>query len=303
MILTVTPNAALDVTYEVDAIAWGGSNRVAAVRRRAGGKGVNVARVAAALGVPVLATGLLGGDTGELVRADLDRCGLRHDFLAIRGASRRTLTAVATGTGEATVFNEPGPRVGAGEWEAFLAHYRGLLPEADVVVLSGSLPPGTPESAYATLGEIASVPVILDADGQALARGVAGRPALVKPNAEELARATGRADPLDGAAALRAAGAGSVLVSLGADGLLAVTPDGAWRASPPGPVTGNPTGAGDAVAAAVASRWGEPWPDLLRHAVALSAAAVRAPVAGDFDAALYARLLPEITVQGVPCPS
>ncbi|MFI6518387.1 1-phosphofructokinase family hexose kinase [Spirillospora sp. NPDC050679] len=303
MILTVTLNAALDVTYETGTVAWGGSNRVAAVRERAGGKGVNVARVAAALGSPVLATGLLGGGTGAQIRADLDRTGTPHDFGAVRGTSRRTLAAVATDSGEVTVFNEPGPQVAPEEWAAFLAHYRALLPSASVVVLSGSLPPGVPPDAYAGLAAAATVPVILDADGDALTRGVAGRPALIKPNAEELARATGRTDPVAGARALLAAGAGAALVSLGADGMLAVTPDRAWRAAPPRPVTGNPTGAGDAAVAAAARSWGAPWPDLLRDAVALSAAAVAAPVAGEIDAGLYRALRPQITVQGVPCPS
>ncbi|WP_067489182.1 1-phosphofructokinase family hexose kinase [Actinomadura hibisca] len=302
MILTVTLNAALDVTYETDAVIWGGSNRVAAVRERAGGKGVNVARVAAALGAPVLATGLLGGDTGAQIRADLDRTGTPHDFSAVQDASRRTLAAVATSTNEVTVFNEPGPQVTATEWATFRAHYRALLPSATIVVLSGSLPPGVPPDAYAELAAAATVPVILDADGDALTRGVAGRPALIKPNADELTRATGHTDPIIGARALLTAGAEAALVSLGPAGMLAVTPDGAWRAAPP-PLSGNPTGAGDAAVAAAARSWGAPWPDLLREAVALSAAAVAAPVAGEIDAGLYRALLPEITVQGVPCPS
>ncbi|WP_307796555.1 1-phosphofructokinase family hexose kinase [Actinomadura barringtoniae] len=293
----MTLNVALDVTYETPVVEWGGSNRVGAVRRRAGGKGVNVARVAAALGREVVATGLIGGDTGELIRADLDAAGLRHSFHGVRAESRRTVTVVEE-HGAATVFNEGGPEVAAGEWAGFLAHFRSLLPATSVVVLSGSMPPGVPPDAYAVLAEASDMPVILDADGAALGLGVAGRPTLVKPNAEELARATGEPSPVEGALALRAQGAGAVLVSLGHEGMLAITPDGNWRAVPPGLETGNPTGAGDAAVAAVASGLADraSWPELLRHAVALSAAAVRAPVAGDFDGPAYARLLSEIVV-------
>jgi tagatose 6-phosphate kinase len=308
VILTVTLNAALDVTYELPGVTWGGSNRVTTVRRRAGGKGVNVARVAAALGSPVLATGLVGGGVGDMIRADLDQAGVPHSFTPVRQRSRQTVTVVETHGAETTVFNEPGPRITPGEWDAFLAHYRWLMPQTRLVVLSGSLPPGVPDDAYAALAGQAYVPVIIDADGDALAQGVTARPALVKPNAEELARATGHTDPLLGAGRLCAQGAGSVLVSLGPEGLLAVTPDGAWRAWPPGPLPGNPTGAGDAAVAAAARALAtgkdgaDHWPDLLRQAVALSAAAVAAPVAGDFDTPTYTRLLPQITVQGVPCP-
>ncbi|MUN40903.1 1-phosphofructokinase family hexose kinase [Actinomadura litoris] len=303
MILTVTLNLAWDVTYEVPSVTWGGSNRVGAVRERAGGKGVNVARVAAALGEDVLAIGLAGGVTGDLVRADLDAVGLPHAFRPVQGTSRRTLTVVTPE--QTTVFNETGPEISLGEWEAFQEHYRERLRRAEVIVLSGSLPPGVPRDAYATLTALAAGrPVILDADGDALSLGVSAGPAVVKPNADELRRATGRG-PVPGARALRNAGANAVLVSLGHEGLLAVTPDGAWQARPPAPMAGNPTGAGDAAVAATARALisSTPWPALLRDAVALSAAAVRAPVAGDFDAAAYARLLPEIAIEGLPCPS
>jgi tagatose 6-phosphate kinase len=325
MILTVTPNAALDVTYEVDSLERGASHRVRAARERAGGKGVNVARIAHALGCEVTATGLLGGAVGELVRDDLDRSGLAHDFVSVSGTSRRTLTVVESGSGEATVLNEAGPHVRPEEWSAFLDHFGGVAASASVVVLSGSLPPGVPADAYAELARRAPGQVVLDADGMTLAKGVHGRPDVVKPNAEELVRATVAASAADVAGeeerdtagrpmlaevvgraeALRAAGAGNVLVSLGADGMLAVTADGVHWAAPPEAVVGNPTGAGDAAVAAIARALllGLPWDEALRDAVALSAAAVAAPLAGDFDPDLYVRLLPEIVIEGLSCPS
>ncbi|MFC4910946.1 1-phosphofructokinase family hexose kinase [Actinomadura gamaensis] len=316
MILTVTLNAALDVTYEVGALEQGGSHRVRTVRERAGGKGVNVARVATALECEVVATGLLGGAVGDLVRDDLDQSGIAHDFADIAGTSRRTLTIVETETGEATVLNEAGPDVRPEEWQAFLDHFGTLAASAAVVVLSGSLPPGLPTDAYAELVRRAPGRVVLDTDGTALTEGVPGRPDVIKPNADELRRVTagtvsnggnpaGASEVVSRAASLRAAGAGSVLVSLGADGMLAVTSDGVWRAVPPRVVVGNPTGAGDAAVAATARALllERPWDELLRDAVALSAAAVAAPVAGDFDPDLYVRLLPEIKIEGLPCPS
>lgn len=98
-------------------------------------------------------------------------------------------------------------------------------------------------------------------------------------------------ESLRAAQRLRRAGADAVVVSLGADGLLGVTGEECWVARPPEAVRGNPTGAGDAVVAALAAGLvaGAPWPDRLADAAALSAAAVHAPVAGSFDAAAYAR--------------
>ncbi|MEU6408778.1 1-phosphofructokinase family hexose kinase [Microbispora sp. NPDC046933] len=305
VILTVTVNAALDVTYGVDDVDWDGVNRVRAVHRRAGGKGVNVARVLTALGHEVLAAGLAGGPTGDAVLADLAAAGIPAAFTPIAGDTRTTL-AVHTSRG-ATLFNEPGPVVAAEELARFLGAYERVLGRASAVVISGSLPRGAPADFYATLAAVASrhgVPAIVDADGAPLRHAPAGRPAVLKPNAEELARALrpGSAEAMEitaGARLLRDEGAGSVVVSLGADGVLAVTPEGTWRARMPYRVEGNPTGAGDALVAGLALGLveGAPWPERLRRAAALGAAAVATPVAGDFDPDVYRRVHPEITVE------
>ncbi|MFC1435555.1 1-phosphofructokinase family hexose kinase [Streptacidiphilus sp. N1-3] len=304
MILTVTLNAALDVTYQLDRIQRRGSNRVRTAAQRAGGKGVNVSRVLDALGRPTVITGLAGGRNGLTVRADLAAAGLREQLLTIEQESRRTVAVVEEAEGDTTIFLEPGPVVSATEWRGFLDLYRELAPTASAVVLSGSLPLGVPRDAYGVLiglARIHGVPVVLDADGAALSDSLAAGPALVKPNAAELERATGTGDPLAGALALRAAGARSVVASLGPAGLLACTPEGSWQARPPERIAGNPTGAGDAAVAALTAGLvaGTPWPERLRRAVALSAAAVLSPLAGGFDAAAYRRLLPLVSVRAV----
>lgn len=298
MILTVTLNAALDVTYRVPDLRKHASNRVASTASRAGGKGVNVARVLHALGRPVLATGFAGGSTGELIRRDLAAAHVPEAMVGTAGDARRTVTVVDA---DATVLLEPGPAVEPGEWRDFQACFRGLLPRAAAVVLSGSLPPGLPVDAYATLSAqaaAAGVPVVLDADGDALLRGLSGGPAVVKPNAAELAAVAPGEIP-EAAAELRKRGAGAVVVSCGPDGLHAITDGFGWRAASPERLAGNPTGAGDAVVAALASGLADrtPWPQRLADAVALGAAAVRAPLAGEFDGHTYRRLRPLVRVE------
>jgi tagatose 6-phosphate kinase len=308
VIVTVTVNAALDVTYRVDDLVKHASNRVRAVATRAGGKGVNVARVLHALGHDVVATGLAGGATGEQIRAELHAAGVPEAFVAVAGQSRRTITVVDS---DATVLLEPGPQVAAGEWAALQGRLEELLTDARAVVLSGSLPPGLPVDAYSELGRLAArarVPVVLDAAGDALARGLEESPAVVKPNAAELAGLTA-GDPLTAARELQRGGAQAVVVSCGPDGLVAVTPDGCWRAVPPARIRGNPTGAGDAAVAALAAglAGGTPWPQRLADAVALSAAAVAAPLAGAVDVDVYRQLRPRVQVaeadprEGAPC--
>jgi tagatose 6-phosphate kinase len=295
LILTVTLNAALDVTYRLGEVHWDQVNRVEQVSTRAGGKGVNVARVLHALGVDSTVTGLVGGATGDAIRADLAAAGLNDQMVGIAGESRRTVVIVHPRG--ATVFNEPGAHVSASEWAAFVDRFGELLAGCAAVVLSGSVPPGIPREAYAVLLRMATdagVQGVLDAQGEALMAGLAGRPAIVKPNQLELGAAVGRPcgsmeDLLAAAGLLRSGGAGAVVVTRGADGLVASTPDGNWTAAAPESVAGNATGAGDAVAAALAVGLlrAQPWPERLVEAVAMGAAAVVGSLAGDIDLASY----------------
>src|SRR5581483_5187096 len=205
VILTVTLNPAVDVTYLVDRLVPRSAATVASARQRAGGKGVNVARVAAACGADVCATGLAGGSRGEMIVAWLAEQGVPAAFEPIAGESRQTLTIVETGRGSAgrggaaghpTELREIGPVVTSGEWSRFLDRFAGLAAAAGVVVLSGSLPPGVPDGAYAALTGIArraGSPVILDTGGPALRLACAAGPDIVKPNESELMSAAGPA--------------------------------------------------------------------------------------------------------------
>ena len=307
MIITVTPNVALDVTYEVDALTRHTSHRVRSVTERAGGKGINVASVLAQLGHDVVVTGCAGGATGAQVCADLDARGLAHSFAASDGEARRTLTVVSTSEGDATVFNEPGPVQSPEAWQSLLDHVSGLVAEtgASVVVLSGSLPLGAPTDGYASLVRRcrdAGAAVILDADGEPLRLGLAAQPDIVKPNRAELAETTGVEDVAAGVAALRALGARDVVVSAGPDGLTWYAANGsAVRARLDASLRGNPTGAGDAVVAALAAGLVDHSPRdvVVRDAVAWSAAAVLQPVAGMVDPTDVARLAAQTLVEDV----
>jgi tagatose 6-phosphate kinase len=317
MIVVVTLNPALDVTHYVDRADWSGVNRPHEVRVRAGGKGLNVARALSAVSQPVRLTGLAGGCNGKALTAGLDGTGITAELTAIAGETRRTFVVADSARGQTALFNEPGPMISEPEFRAFARSYERALPGAALVVLTGSLPPGVPDDAYAGLivsAARAGVQVILDASGEALRLGAAAGPALIKPNLTELEAAAGRALragqdpdlPAIGQAARELAATGSasaaVVVSLGADGLLATGPEGAWHARPPGAVAGNPTGAGDAVVAGLADSMvrGQDWPARLRHAVALGSAAAAAPVAGEFSAADYERLVATVDVVAAP---
>jgi tagatose 6-phosphate kinase len=310
MILVVALNPALDVTHHLDAVDWAGVNRPATVSAGPGGKGLNVARTLRQLGADVLLLSLAGGSTGTAVRAGLAAAGVPAVFTDIEAETRRTFAVVDAGRGAVALFNEPGPLVSAAEFARLRASFADALAGCSAVVLSGSLPAGLPDDTYAELITIAAgagVPALLDTSGAALLAGASAGPAVVKPNLAELAAAVGRAVSWTGsgdaaavlgaAAELRDRGPAAVIVSLGADGLLALTSEGAWLAAGP-PVMGNPTGAGDAVMAALARglELARAWPERLRHAAALGAATAATPVAGEYSRADYERALADVTV-------
>jgi len=313
VILVVALNPALDITHHVDGVEWAGVNRPSAVHGSPGGKGVNVARILRLLGADVRLLGLAGGHTGEVLAAELNAAAVPAGFTRIAGETRRTFAVVDTRRDETAIFNEPGPIVSSKEYARFLDCYATALPTTAAVVLSGSLPQGLPSSTYSdliTMAAQAGVPTLLDTSGEALVAGVAAGPAIVKPNLAELLAAVGRdgewrapraCAPVqlaaDAATHLRDRGADAVVVTLGADGMLAVTLEGAWLAGS-APVRGNPTGAGDAVAAGLAYGLVQdsPWPSRLSHAAALGAAAVAAPVAGEITLSDYERALADVEV-------
>lgn len=302
MILTVTLNTALDITYRVRALRPHTTHQVTEVTERPGGKGINVARVLAALGHEATVTGFAGGVTGRTVRTLLTGTSRLVDALVpVAGATRRTTAVVDTAAGDATLFNEPGPVISPAEWSAFQTVYGNLLASASAVALCGSLPQGVPVGAYAGLvrtAHAAGVPVVLDTGGEPLRRGIAARPDVVKPNAAELAELTGSHEPNRAARDARRRGAHAVVASLGADGLIAYSAEGDWRAVPPRKLRGNPVGAGDSVVAGLLSALVEhlPWPDRLARATALSAATVAAAAAGEFDRAVYEELAGRVAV-------
>ena len=289
MILTVTPNPALDLTWHVDRLVEGGTHRADAGVARAGGKGLNVARVAHAEGAEVLAVTTAGGRTGEEFAAELGASGVPHALVAVAAETRRSVAVVDESAGDTTIINERGVNPTDSEWADLLAEVVERLPTAGVLVVSGSVPPGAPDSLVPMLiavGKDAGVPVIADTSGPALLRAADAGADVLKPNAAELIEATGITDPVEGARSLIARGAELVLLSLGADGMLAVTASGLVHARLDERLAGNPTGAGDAGVAACAVLYaaGERDPEqILRRATAWSAAAVLAPLAGDIS--------------------
>ncbi len=314
MIVTVTLNAALHVAYATgdtvpDTTGAEGITPVSRPAYRAGGRGVTVARVLRAFGHDVLAAGLVGGASGELIVQDLAQSGVPTAFTLIRGESRRFFRfSAATAGAPVQRFSEPGPYITTEELGRFAGDYRRLMAAAAAVVLCGSLPDGLDADTYGSLVTYAAeagVPVILDAGGDELKHAVGHGPDLVVAESAD-------PDPGDLGAALVRLGAGAAAVAAGGV-VRAVTADGEWTAHvapahAPGAAESDPVYAsarGALVAGMVPGQLlGWSWPDRLRHALALAAGGAgtwtREP--GDaverdrVDLAAYERLLDAVRV-------
>jgi tagatose 6-phosphate kinase len=322
VIVTITLNPALHVEYSTGKIAPGAVNQVRRVGYRAGGRGLAVARVLHTFGHDVVAAGLVGGSAGELIRNELARAGVATQFTRIAAESRRIVAVTDDSDGQVTSFAEPGPYITTEELGRLAADYRSLLVGATAVVLCGSLPEGLPPEIYGSFVSYAAgaaVPVILDAGGSALAHGAARQPALVVPEIvagpedPDAAGLAGLAELADPSWAAGPAGAGgparpggpagrrSVALLTGSE-VRVLTAEGEWRASL-GPSAFRPGYAGpasgvfrDALVAGlvpgVALGWS--WPDILRHAVALTSAW---DPQGRLDVTAYEQTLTAVMVQ------
>jgi 1-phosphofructokinase family hexose kinase len=290
-LIVVTPNPAVDVTYHVPGFEVGSTVRVSEVSRRPGGKGLNVVRVLRTLGETAVAVVPLGGGSaGQWVSSMMDAEGLVTEIVTLAGETRSTVTIVDP-VGHPTVFSEPGPELSAEEASGLIEAAVRQCEPGCVVVVSGSLPGGT---GPAWLGRLvvavraAGARVLVDTSGPALLAAAEAGADLLKPNAEEAMGATRKEDLASAVSHLQKLGASTIVISQGAEGLIAFAPDGTtYQQTAVQGVTGNPTGAGDAATAGLALAWanGEGLATALRRAAVLGAAAVRQPTAGEVDLA------------------
>lgn len=233
MIITVTLNPAVDKTARVKELNIGGLNRIHGLRSDAGGKGINVSRAISALGGESLAMGFLGGASGSFIRDTLNLEGIRSAFTEIAGETRTNLKLLAD-DGTITEINEPGPEIAGGEFEALRRDLDRQIRAGDLLVLSGSVPRGVPDTIYAELTELAhsrGAKVLLDADGGLFAEALGAKPDIIKPNIHELMEYCAHrgitpsgADEKQKAASvgrmLVSEGIGEVVISMGAEGAL-----------------------------------------------------------------------------------
>jgi tagatose 6-phosphate kinase len=281
LITTVTLNVAVDKLYLVERFQTGEVTRVKECNATAGGKGLNVARVASILGEKVLATGFVGGHSGEYVEEMLRRDSITSDFIHVDGESRTCINIIDQ-NGISTELLEPGVTVSEKSKEDFKIKFEQLIHGSSVVVLSGSVPQGCGSDYYPELIRIAKAngkKVILDTSGENLASGIKACPTMIKPNKDEIKTLLGtevsnRKEVIAAAKTLHDGGIPYVVVSMGKHGAIVVCDEGVFEGTPPDVKVVNTVGCGDSMVAAFAVSFSRGYPveEALRFALAVSSA-------------------------------
>jgi 6-phosphofructokinase 2 len=258
MIYTLTLDPTLDRTIDVDEFVYDDVNMIVEQTRTAGGKGVNVSRIIRELGGQSVALGFMGGFNGLEAESRLTNEGIICDFTRINKEAGERVVIHQRKKKTQTLLSTCPPEVEPFEITTLLNKIR-QLPKGSTLVISGTLPPGVSDSFYAqiiTLLKDADIKVFLDADGEAMKKGVNAGPYLMKPNIHEFGRLTEKNykdyDEIFEAVDPYLNLVETAIISMGAKGAIGVSHQERFVVTPPKVVVKSSTGAGDALLAGVA---------------------------------------------------
>ena len=259
MILTVTANPTVDKVYFVDDFKMGEVHRPSRIAISAGGKGINVARVAKELGQEVISMGFIGGAAGEFVKSETEKLGIIADYTKIVGETRTNIN-ISNSSGLSGELLESGPKVSETEQKNFIEQYKERLKESNIVCISGSLPRGVLPEFYCKLVRIAKSQnkcVIVDTSGDTVKEVLEEKPFMIKPNSDEIEKLLGYSvknneDVKNALSFLKEKGIALPLISLGKDGAAALKENKFYRFSPPSVTVKNAVGSGDSTVSGTA---------------------------------------------------
>ena len=271
-LITVTLNPAVDTAYQLDKLKIGESTRTKNPLKSAGGKGLNVTRVAKLLGEDIIATGFLGGSNGAFIRDQLQQLGVTDEFIQVQGETRQCLSFIDSEMNQTEILEE-GPCISECEAKLFEEKIAKLLKNASeasggqgagcpaVLAVSGSLPKGFVSGLYRFIlaeAKKSGIKVIVDTSGQALMDCIENRPYMIKPNLQELEQVLGyrcqNEDEIWAAMEkLQEKGIKVVIVSDGENGSLVLYEDKHYRVSTAKIEAASAVGSGDSFIAGFAA--------------------------------------------------
>lgn len=262
MILSITANPSVDISYNIENLKIDDVNRVELVNKDAGGKGIHVSYVLNELGEKVINSGFVGGKLGEFIEKRLDERRISHDFIKLDDETRNCIAIIHDN--KQTEILEKGPKIGLEKEKEFLAHLEKLSKNIEIINISGSLPKGLDASFYQKIIKFAKenkIFVSLDTSGNTLKEIVKGeiKPDLIKPNETEIKDIIEKEFP-ENEEEIRKIFEKSplkdipyVIVSQGKDGALFKIKNKIYKAKVPKVKAINPVGSGDSTLAGALS--------------------------------------------------
>ncbi len=309
MILTVTPNTALDKVIFVDDFAFGKTVRARDVAEGMGGKGAVVSWVLGQLGTPSIATGLAAGETGRRMEAMLRQVGVQTEFIWVEGETRTNYVFARIADGAQGTVTVASLRITEEHVTQLTEHVLRLLDRADLLLCGGTLPQGMPVDWYVPLIKRAKqrgILTLLDASEPFLAANIVALPDMIKPNEAEVEALLGYpvhnvAQAVRAARELQARGIAVPIITLGAQGAVAATDEGVMFVPPLAVRVANTAGAGDGFNAGLiqARLRGASWPEALRWAGAVATAVLLTPGTGVCRLEDAQRLLADVQVRRI----
>jgi 1-phosphofructokinase family hexose kinase len=310
VIVCLAANPSIDKLFEVERLVRGDIHRPAGFVEVAGGKGLNVARSANALGAGVEAVALMRGHTGRWLVEMLQAEGVAGAYVWTHGENRASLSVADRETGGLTEFYEHGADVPASAWIELVDVVARTWTPGGWLTISGSMPRGAPDDGYRELiveARAAGVGAALDAEGSRLRLALEAQPDVVKVNAAEAGELLGvptarRGEALAAAEKLRALAGGdghAGIVTRGADGVVLAAPDGTLFEGTLYVRGRYPVGSGDAFLAGLVTALdrGTGWDEALRLALGAATANAELPGAGRLDGARAVALANEANVR------
>jgi tagatose 6-phosphate kinase len=282
-------------------------NRARATLDGAAGKSINVAKVLSIFGARPLATGFIGGDRGNALLESLASRKIQTEFVRVRESTRQCLSVLDESSHRVTELVEESKPVTSSNYAALRKIIKRHLANCQAVIMSGSLTPGGPVDFYKGITQharAAGILTIVDAQGPPLAKALLAKPALVKPNRQELAATIhqtlrNESEVIGAMRQLRRRGAGRIVVTCGKSEVLSMDDDSVCRIQPPVISPVNPIGSGDAFTAALVWRLvqNDNLGEACRWAAAAGAANALSAMPGDLDRIDIQRLAEKIEVK------
>ena len=305
MIITLTPNTAIDYTLQVSSFQLNRTIRAIDSAWGMGGKATDVSWILGKLGMPTRALGFAAGPNGTRMENMLRQRGVETDFVWVDGETRLNTVVVVANEGQSTITSSS-LDVSPEHLSNLTTRYQKALEGASCVVMGGSLPKGVPVEFFTesiTQAHASGVPVIFDSSGAALLAGVKSHPELIKPNLAELGDLLGlvprsQREVQQAARNIHADFGSNVIATLGAEGAVVVFGNRAYFVDPvPVPIR-SAAGAGDGVLAgmALAYQYKESLEHGLQHGFALAGAILQTLATADFHVEDYQELLPRVRI-------